>query len=249
MILRPGRAFERLQSRSLSDWSGFQAAVLIYLFSTIVHSVFYSLKPVDFPSQAGQVIMQRLSTWQWLGAELLWGTLFMAVWFLFLVFFLGILRSRNLPFKLGLALIPAALPLALIACQVKNGVPAPALAGIWAAVAGLSGFAAFRHVSPGKWKPLVSLLLSATAVVLFIIPVQIAAVCLKWENGYIAVLCIGGFWILGLCAAGMRAIAGTGLARNVLAIVLSLILNMEMLFSLSLGGLVPENIMRVMLAP
>lgn len=252
MIFRPGRAFERLRSRSLPGWSGFQAAVLIYLFTTIVHSVFYSLKPVNFPSQAGQIIMQRLSTWQWLGAELSWGTLFTAVWFLFLVFFLGIFRSGKLPLKLGLAIIPAALPMALIAYQTENSVPALALAGIWFAIVGLSGFAAFR-LSCGfpheMLKSLVSLLLSASAIALFIMPVQIAALALNWENGYIAVLYMGGFWIMGLCAAGIRAIAGTGLARSVLALVLSLILNIEMLFSLSLGKLVSENVMRVMLAP
>lgn len=251
MIFRPGRAFARLRSMSRPG-EAFGPAVLIYIFSTSVHSVFYSLKPVDFPSESAHVLKHALSTWQWLGAELLWGTLFMAAWFLFLLFFLGISRSGNLPLKLGFALMLTALPLALIACQAGNGVPALALAGIWGAVAGLSGFAGFRlqkHFPHGMLKPLISLFLCASAVTLFIIPLQIAAIRLNWENGYIVALYIGGFWILGLCAAGIRAITGIGLARNVLALVLSVFLNMEMLFSLSLGGLVPENIMRIMFSP
>lgn len=243
VITCPARAFKRI----CASPHGLYPAALVYFFFTVCHSLFYALKPADFPAEAGQVLNEVISPWAWMRTELFWGTVFMLAWIFFLASFLEILRRGRLPLRIIAALSAAALPGILIALQAKKNASFPVVLLSWSLL--LAFFSFFSWRLRGEWKPLASLFLSLNAIALLILPAQAAAAAVRWENAYIAVQFAGAVWMLAVSATGIRAFTGSGIARNVLALSLALILNMGLVYSLHLAEIVPARALKVLIAP
>ncbi|MFH1619453.1 MAG: hypothetical protein ABIG11_06060, partial [bacterium] len=187
-VANPRQAFRRLrENRRLVP------PAAIYVFFTAAHSVFYCLKPRDFPAEAGLFLSAPPGLPGWLWTEFFWGSLFLTGWLYFLCAFLGLVSCGRMSLKLPASLAAAVLPSALHIFLARNGHPVIMIA--WVFVTALI-FLPFFFRFKAFLKDMTALLLCLNAVEMVLLPLLSAAVLTGSEKAYMAFQTGGALWML-----------------------------------------------------
>lgn len=239
VLLRPGRAVSRLKGPG----GALPASAAIFALYAASRVALQTLKPAGFPPETpGSFAVEAPGDWAfWVRVEC-YNLALTAAWIALAAYFTRLLGEGRLPKRILAAAASLGAPLALVLLE-QMGLPRAAIAVAWLAVAAALGWVlrAFPRV---LWAPLASLFLCVEAVPLAASPLLATAAALRWAGAYHAVEILAMFWTLGLAAFGLGRVAGIKTARAFLAVFLSSLAQILVLYGLHRLGLVPWQIVK-----
>lgn len=221
-------------------------AILLYAAFLLGYTLFFWVKPLDFPDTGAVVSDQSLGLVFWIKV-MLWQPPLEAAWIIFLMGFVAWFQKGGLPVRLVAGAAWTALPFILMAAYLqKNGIPK------WAFAAGaLGSFALFypvlRKTPAAAWRPVVAFMLSINVIGLVLLLPMSAAVLIRHTGFFDCSQIAGGLWILGVGTLGLRELTGLRLPRAFMALLFSMFFQVALAFSLHLLGIVPKEILKALL--
>lgn len=245
LVVRPSRAFERMERPG----AALPEAFLVYLAFTVVFSVFYALKPADFPLAAKAAFEEGgmpQGFWFWFGTGVL-GTLMTVVWTALLGAMLQFAPERRLPLSLALQLGWTAATVILVVLYYNTQLTKAGLGFAWLVL--LSPLVWLARTRRIPWLRLLSLMLALNVFSALSVAPMSAAVLLRSENLYTGSELVLLLWMLGAGTAGIRRFTGLGTPRVFLPLGFTMVASVMLLFSLHFMGLVSTRMLKVYFLP
>ncbi|MBI4375920.1 MAG: hypothetical protein HY549_05660 [Elusimicrobia bacterium] len=225
----------------------FRASLMIYAAFVVCYALFFWLKPWDFPEVNAPWPQQELGLLFWLKV-LLWQPALEGAWIALLLGLISWFGAGSMAFRLLTAVAWAAGPIMLMAYHHSGALSRPAFAA-----GSVLAFGAFiplwRKVETRDWISVTAFMLGLNVIGLAgLIPMALA-IWLRHELLFKIAQFVSAFWMLGAGAAGLKALSGLRLPRVFMAIMLSVVFQVTLAFSLYLVGLVPKDVLKALLYP
>ncbi|MBI4677890.1 MAG: hypothetical protein HY748_09940 [Elusimicrobia bacterium] len=235
----------RAASQDCLKGASLAASLWIYAAFLAAFAVFTLLKPPGFPS--GQAATPESLGIGSVVQATLWNLPVEAAWIVFLMGLVRFFQTGALPVRLALGTAWAATPLILVALYLH--VHAMGRGAFLAGAAVWLGlfYPLLRRTGASDWLKLTSFMLALNAIAIAFLPFLTATALARHENAFIAVQVVMGLWLLGAGASGLRELWGLRLARAFMAILLSVAFQAAFCLTLYSAGLVPLEILKVML--
>lgn len=239
-LFKPSRAAEEARRPG-----SLMPAALIYLAYLAASAAFFAWKPFDFPDPNVPYPRETQGLWFWLKVmlwqppvELLWIGLLMAVveWF----------RAGKMFLRLLGAVLATAVPFVLLVLYKWASVGWWGFALLSLAWAGLMAFWAAR-VPAEQWRPVAALMLGLNVVGLLMTAPMALATAAGSAQLYQAAQIGGGLWVLLCGTLALRALTGLRLPRCFMSMLLSMFMQIGVVFTLHMLGLVPKDILKALL--
>lgn len=224
-----------------------EAAVVLLLYMA-VSAVFYRLKPEGFPTPPEGWTPPEIprGLWFWVRVQL-WTPLLTAVLLATTAWFSQLLRGDKLPRRMLAAVLSGAIPVLLLVVYANHLIPSWAFGGAWLGLAALMA-PGYRRIPRERWLPLAAVLMAVNALALAATPFFTAAVLLRSETLY-HVLEFGLlFWTLGVATTTVGAVLDLPAARAFAAVFLGLLSQILFVFSMSTLGLLPNDVLKALMA-
>ncbi|MBI5629564.1 MAG: hypothetical protein HY921_01630 [Elusimicrobia bacterium] len=217
----------------------------IYIAFVACSTIFYWLKPWDFPDQLSAEPAASHDLLFWLKV-MLWQPPLEAAWIAFLIGFIAWFKNGSWPLRFSCAVLWTGAVFWLTIAYGQGAIGKSAYAA--ASLACLSPFAfLLRKLNAAEAKSLAAFLLGLNAIgIVLLLPME-GAVGLDWPNLFKAAQILGGLWILAAGTTGVKTLSGLRLPRAFMAVLLSLFFQMSLAITLYLSGAVPKEILKALL--
>ncbi|MEK7389166.1 MAG: hypothetical protein AAB036_05680 [Elusimicrobiota bacterium] len=200
------------------------------------------MKPTNFPdvNAAAPATAQGMMYWF---KVMLWQPVLMASLIAFCGVLLSWLQTGWLPLRVAGAALWSAIPLVLTILYVRDGLPKTffgLLLLIWTAPL----YVIARKIPSKQWRELSAFLLGLNIIECLALVPEGIVTAMGWEAGYKGVAAGAGLWMLISGGLGLKALPPSRpLARSLLALLFSLILQITVVIaSFLLGWLPPETL-------
>lgn len=245
MAVAPRRAAEGVLKAPGSRLRGAAGILLLYM---AVSAVFYRLKPEGFPAPPEGWTPPDVprGLWFWVRVQL-WTPLLTAVLLATTAWFSQLLRGERLPRRMLAAVLSGAIPVLLLVVYANHLIPAWAFGGAWLGLAALM-VPGYRRLPPGRWLPLASVLMAVNALALAATPLFTAAVLARADTFYHALEFGLLFWTLGAATVAVGTVLDLPAARAFAAVFLGLLSQILFVFSMSTLGLLPNDVLKALMA-
>jgi hypothetical protein len=197
----------------------------IYGAWVVVSLLYLALKPFDFPDANAPLPEHAPGVWFWLKVAF-WEPVLAGMGVGLTALAVRWMKDGWLPLKTAAATLWTATPLALTLGYVNSGMPRWLFAILILAWLAPGAYFA-RRIDRATWRQTAAFLLGLNAVSLAALLPEIIATLLRSDLLYKASLGLSVFWLLACGGVGLRRLAGTSLARAILAFLFSnLVLNL-----------------------
>ncbi|MBI5882521.1 MAG: hypothetical protein HZB91_05390 [Elusimicrobia bacterium] len=235
----------RAAARECGRAESLASSLWIYAAFLVAFAVFTGLKPPGFPGGGSMPFTTEGSGH--LAQAAFWNLPMEAVWIVFLMGLVRFFRSGTLAVRLAIGVAWAAWSLILVVLylQVHSMGKAAFLAGtaVWLGLF----YPCLRGVPASEWRQVTGFMLALNAVFLPLAAPLTVSAMLRHENAFIAGQVVMGLWLLWSGASGLRELTGLRLPRAFMAILLSVVFQAALVLSLYAAGIVPREILMVML--
>ena len=244
-VAAPRRAMDRVAAEPRAALVDALKILLAYM---AVSAVFYALKPESFPPPAEGAAPpdDPRGILFWTKVQL-WTPALDAVLVATTAWFAQLLKGDRLPRRLLAAVLCGAAPVLLLIVYAQSRIPGWAFACGWLLFAALAA-PGFRRVPAQTWAPLAAVLLGVNALSLTLVPLFTAAVLARWAVGYHALEMGLLLWTLGISTYGAGRLLGLPAARAFCAVFLGLLAQIVFVFSMHTLGLLPNDVLKALMA-
>lgn len=240
MVRSPSAGAEKARPRE-----AFAPAVKVYAAFVLLYALFFWLKPFDFPDPNVGVPRETQGLLFWLKA-MAFQPLLEVAWVVFLYGMARWFSAGGLTMRMAVAVFAAAAPFILIVLYYQNEIPKAAFAAGAAAWIGFS----LWYARGESWEPLRELLafmLALNAIGIALLVPMVLFTAARSQQLFMLTQGLGGFWLLGAGALGLRQLTGLRMSRAFMAMLLSMFLQIAFAFTLHLLGVVPKEILKAIL--
>lgn len=241
----PRKAVERILKTRGSLLAEAAGVLLLYM---AVSAVFYRLKPEGFPTppEGWTPPDAPRGLWFWVRVQL-WTPLLTGVLLATTAWFAQLLRGDRLPRRMLAAVLSGAIPVLLLVVYANHLIGAWAFAGAWLGLIALM-LPGYRRMPPGRWPALAAVLMSVNALALACTPFFSVAVLVRSETLYHILEFVLLFWTLGVATVTVGAVLELPAARAFAAVFLGLLSQILFVFSMSTLGLLPNDVLKALMA-
>lgn len=220
------------------------ASARVYAAFLILYALFFWLKPFDFPDPNVGVPRETQGLTFWLKV-MCFQPLLEAAW---VVFLLGMARwfgEGRLAFRLIVGTFWTAAPFILLVLYHGSQMPK------WAFAAGaalwLASYAlVIKREDAGPLRELLSFMLALNAVGIALLVPMTLLTAMRSKELFMLTQGLGGIWLLGAGALGVRQLTGLRMSRAFLAMLLSMFMQIAFTFTLHMLGIVPKEILKAL---
>jgi hypothetical protein len=240
MVRSPTAGAEKVKPKE-----AFLPAVKVYAAFLLLYALFFWLKPFDFPDPNVGVPRESQNLLFWLKV-MSFQPLLEVAWVVFLYGMARWFSAGTLALRMTAAVFAAAAPFILILLYYQNFIPKSLFALGAAAWIGFS----LWYAKGQSWEPLRELLafmLALNAVGIALLVPMVLFTAMRSQQLFMLSQGLGGFWLLGAGALGLRQLTGLRMSRAFMAMLLSMFLQIAFAFTLHLLGVVPKEILKAIL--
>lgn len=240
MVRSPSAGAEKARPRE-----ALPASLRVYAAFLLLYALFFWLKPFDFPDPNVGVPREAQGLLFWLKV-MGFQPLLEAAW---VVFLLGMARwfaAGRLAPRLLTGVLWTAAPFILLVVYHQNAMPKALFAAggaLWLASYGL----VIKREDLGALRELLSFMLALNAIgIALLVPMTLLTAARSREL-FMLTQGLGGFWLLGAGALGLRKLTGLRMSRAFLSMLLSMFMQIAFTFLLYMLGIVPKEILKALL--
>ena len=244
-VLSPRRTFDKTAADPARAVTPALGVLALYM---AVSAVFYWLKPDSFPPPPEGALAPAVprSLLFWVRVQL-WTPALAAVLVATTGWFAVVLDGGKLPLRLATAVLASAVPALLLVVHSNGLIPKAAFIAALALLPALA-FPAWRRIGRERWQCVTAVLLSANAPAIALVPVFTVTVLLRSAVLYQGLEMVLLFWTLGLCSYGVGRSLKLPTARAFAAVFLGFIAQIFFVFSMHNAGLLPNDVLKALMA-